>query len=59
MVGKQSRTSSTTRSAYLLPVLIGREPVLGAGLEGLLPELVGVPAGLHSQGIQRDALVVL
>ena len=59
MVGKQSRTSSTMQSPYLLPILIGREPGFGAGLEGLLPELVVGPVGLHAQGIQRDALVVL
>ena len=31
--------------------------VSGAGLEGLLPELIGVPVGFHSQGIQWDALI--
>ena len=59
MVGKQSRTSSVIQQAYLLPVLIGRKPALCAGLEGLLPELVGVPVGFHSQSIQWDALVLL
>lgn len=28
-----------------------------AGLEGFLPELIGIPTGFHTQGIQRDALV--
>lgn len=59
MVGKQSRTSSATQSAYSPPVLIGRKPALSAGLEGLLPEIIGVPVGFHSQSIQWDALVVL
>jgi len=59
MVGKQNKTSSAIQSVYLPPVPIGREPGFSAGLEGLLPELVGGPVGFHSQSIQRDALVVL
>ena len=39
MVGKQSRTSSATQSAYSPPVLIGRKPALGPALKASCQKL--------------------